>query len=148
MVRLEDPATLFNQYYSRLRVSGDDDESSVTLSIRTGTPQKGIEFLNKMISLYSGGDKTDSRYAGINSTVALSGRVKMLEKPENNVELATAGPFWIYLAAIVTGLLVPLGFANAKSRGRKRPAGQIIRLPRMIERLQHRVVVSSWIGKN
>jgi len=141
MVRLQDPTTLFNQYNQNLRFSGDDDENSVTLSIRTGTPQKGVEFLNKMISLYRGGDKISARYASINGAAALSGRVKLLEKPENNVELATADPFWIYLAAIVTGLLVPLTFENAKSWRKKKPVAQIIRLPKMIVRLQHGVAV-------
>lgn len=144
MVRLQDPATLFNEYYHDLRFSSDDDENSVTLSIRTGTPQKGVEFLNKMISLYRGSDKADSRYAGVNGKATLSGRVKLLEKPENNVELATADPFWIYLAAIVAGLLVPLTFENAKSWRRKKPVAQIISLPKMIVRLQHGIAVRQW----
>jgi hypothetical protein len=142
LVRLQDANALFTEYSNNLKFDKNTDESSVTMAIMTGTPEKGIEFLNMMIRQYSNGSLTNPHYARINNVSVLHrARVTLLEKPESNVEPATAAPFWIYLAAVVAGLMVPLGIKNVRARRRRKISLRDLRMPKFAVRLQQRVSV-------
>lgn len=141
LVRLQDGNTILNEYYNSLNFDENTDESSLAMSIVTGTPQKGIEFLNTMIRQYSNKSQASQHYASINTAVAPHGRVVLLEKPESNVELATAAPFWIYLAAVVAGLMVPLGIKNVESWRARKFVVRGLRMPKFMERLQQNIAV-------
>ncbi|MGZ3778203.1 MAG: hypothetical protein ACXVI9_11755 [Mucilaginibacter sp.] len=114
LVRLDPTAKLAGQYYNGLRAEtvGDD---GVILSITSGSAQKGIDFLNKLIHTYSNGKHAISHHSYASHGGA--GRVTILEKPENSVESTGLNSFWIYFIALLIGLAIPLGVPAIRERG-------------------------------
>jgi len=141
LVRLQGQALLVAQYAHKLRIEAKDADGSVTVSIVTGTPKKGVAFLNEMLYLYGIGKYTAGQYAGLKKPATSRAHITLLQRPEDGIEEASLNPFWIYLAATVLGLLVPLGLSSA-GRGRKQTADtRAFGLPKLVSRIQHRVAV-------
>jgi hypothetical protein len=87
LIKLSQPADLLNQYYSKLRVETANDV--ITLSVSAGNPQKGADFLNKLLLAYEG-----DKHKDVNYTAAPAPRItKTVSRPEkidNSAEKANA----------------------------------------------------------
>lgn len=142
IVRLDDPAKLSDQYYNNLRVEtiGDD---GVSISIVSGNAQKGIDFLNKLVQLYSGSRHSKSHHAYSASNAA--GAVTILENPENNVESAGVSSFWIYLMALLAGLAIPVGWSVWNDRGTHTLRAKLFGISKMV-RSGPRPVAAGQLG--
>lgn len=117
LVRLDDPDKIQEQYYNNLRVETVGDDGLI-VSIVSGSPQKGVDFLNKLLQLYDGSTHSASRYAYARlGGSGVAGNVTILEKPGSNVERAGISSFWVYFIAFFAGLLIPAGWPVIKRRG-------------------------------
>jgi len=142
-VRIEDPIRLLDQYYNSLRVKTTGDDNTITISVLSGNPKKGADFLNKLLQLYDGSHPavTSSRLANTGAAIISGKKFTVIERPENNVEEASVSPVWIYIIAILAGLFIPLSREiTRRSEGYVLPV-DIFNLPKLVDRINHRFAV-------
>ena len=53
MVKLSEPVQVLNQFYNSLRVEPGGRDSAITVSTLTGSPRKGVDFLNELLRIYA-----------------------------------------------------------------------------------------------
>lgn len=67
IVRFNDPDELLEEYYNNFSVKIMDDDRTAVLSIVASSPEKGVDFLNKLIALSDRAGEIAPRYANINA---------------------------------------------------------------------------------
>jgi hypothetical protein len=143
IVRIENPTRLLEQYYNSLRVKTADDDNTLTISVLSGNPQKGADFINKLLQLYDGGNHAvlATLRSNAGSAVIEAKKFSILERPETNAEDASISPFWIYIISLLAGLSIPLS-RKIKAQPEKYviPVG-LFNLPKLVGRINHRFVV-------
>ncbi len=119
IVRIENPVRLLERYYNSLRVKTTGDDNTITVSVLSGNPKKGADFINKLLQLYDGSQRNIASYrlASTTGTGISAEKFTVLEKPENNAEEASVSPFWIYTIALLAGLFIPLSRKIANRSG-------------------------------
>jgi hypothetical protein len=143
IVRIEDPLRLLEQYYNSLRVKIADNDNTITVSVLSGNPKKGADFINKLLQLYDGGNHavTSPRLASTGGAIIAGKKFTLIEKPENNAEEASINSFWIYAIALLAGLCIPLSREiTRRPVGYMLPAG-LFNLPKWAGRINHRFAV-------
>ena len=143
IVRIENPVRLLDQFYNSLRVKNAGDDNVITVSVLSGNPKKGADFINKLLQLYNGGHHNTASYRLASTTgAALSGKkFTVLEKPENNVEEASVSSFWIYATALLAGLFIPLSRMFTKRSGEYILSVHLLNAPKLVVRIDHRLAV-------
>jgi hypothetical protein len=146
LVRLNDPAKMLDEYYSNLNIKTDNDEGSLSISVVSGSAQKGVRLLNKMLQLYSRGSVNSSRLANINSAALPGAKLTILEKPEDNIRSASMEPVWIYIIALFGGLVIPVSREVLMRRKKKYTFKlRTFTLPKFAERVQHHVAINKAV---
>ena len=140
IVRVENPVRLLEQYYNSLRVKTTGADNAITVSVLSGDPKKGADFINKLLHLYNGGrhNVPSSRLASTSGASISGGKFTVLEKPESNVEEASVSPFWIYTIALLAGLFIPLSRKFTKRSGEYVLSIDLFNLPKLVDRINHR----------
>ncbi len=143
IVRIEDPIRLLDQYYNSLRVKTADDDNTITVSVLSGNPKKGTDFINKLLQLYDGGHHpvTSSQMANASGTIITAKKFTMIERPENNAEMASINPFWIYTVALLAGLFIPLSRKITIGPEKYNLPSGLYNLPKLVDRINHRFAV-------
>jgi hypothetical protein len=141
LVKLDDPVSLLEQYSGNLHLDADDADGWLTLSIVAGNPAKGVAFLNKVLQLYKNDHYSGSRFASNSYTARLHEPITILERPENNIELASMHPFWVYTLALLAGLAIPFGRIGIKYARREQLSPGALGLPKLVTRIHHRFAI-------
>ncbi len=86
IVRIENQARLLEEYYNSLRVKTTGDDNTVTVSVLSGSPKKGADFINKLLQLYDGDHHNVSAYrlASTAGTNISGKKFTIIEKLEKN----------------------------------------------------------------
>jgi len=143
IVRIENPVRLQEQYYNSLRVKIAGDDNTITVSVLSGNSKKGADFINKLLQLYDGGNHNGPSYRLASTAGAgISGKkITILEKAENNVEVASINPFWIYALALLAGLFVPLSRTITSRLSEYVLPAYLFNLPKLVDRINHRFAI-------